>query len=51
MDGWIKGWIDGLMDGWTDRWIVGKMDEWTDYEQIQEWVDHVCLCLNECINE
>ena len=43
MDGWIKGWIDGLMDGWTNRWIVGKMDEWTDYEQIQEWVDHVFM--------
>ena len=26
MDGWIGGWMVGLVDGWMDGWIGGWMD-------------------------
>ena len=33
MDGWIKGWMDGIKDGWMEKrmdgWPKGWMDGWT----------------------
>ena len=38
MDGWVNGWMAGLMDRWVDGrvgewingWMPGLMDRWID---------------------
>ncbi len=28
MDGWVDGWMGGLMDGWVGGWVGGCVDGW-----------------------